>query len=191
MTYETFEKDEEKSQKDKKKEEKERKKLEKEKKKEEKEKKKEEKKKKKEEEKKRKKEEKGEKKGFGFHFFHVKKEKPIKIQNKNSKEQDVKMDEIQEKLKLVQSLKKASYTPEEEIFNSLGNIILLFSLETPNKRDLKQAKNNIDFYKDINKKIAQMIGKPLPDSNNSIANMADLFYECILLKKSSFEIIKS
>ena len=166
MSYKTFEKDEEKSKKDKKKEEKERKKLEKEKKKEEKQKKKEEKQKKKEEEKQRKKEEKGDKKGFGFHFFHVKKDKPVKIQNKNSNEEDDKIDEIQEKMKLVQALKKASYTPEEEIFNSLGNIILLFSLETPNKRDIKQAKSNIDFYKDINKKIAQMIGKPLPEGNN-------------------------
>ena len=40
---------------------------------------------------------------------------------------------------------------------------MLFSLEEPNKRDLNQAKKNVDFYKDIYKKIAEAIGKPLPE----------------------------
>ena len=57
---------------------------------------------------------------------------------------------------------KAS-TPEEEIINSVQNIIILFSQEQPVKKDLKQAKSNIDFYKEINKKMADAIGKPMLD----------------------------
>ena len=51
------------------------------------------------------------------------------------------------------------------IFNnySIQNIIILFSLEQPGKKDLKQAKSNVDFYKEINKKMADAIGKPMLD----------------------------
>lgn len=101
------------------------------------------------------------KKGLGLHFFHLKKEKPIKVEDKNAKEEQEKENEIQEKFKQIQALKKdTNFTPEELILNCVQNIIILFSFEEPNKRDLAKAKKNIDFYKDIYKKMAEAIGKP-------------------------------
>ena len=101
------------------------------------------------------------KKGLGLHFFHLKKEKPVKVEDKNAKEEQEKENEIQEKFKQIQALKKdTNTTPEEVILNCVQNIIILFSFEEPNKRDLTKAKKNIDFYKDIYKKMAEAIGKP-------------------------------
>ena len=101
------------------------------------------------------------KKGLGLHFFHLKKEKPVKVEDKNAKEEQEKENEIQEKFKQIQALKKdTNVTPEEAILNCVQNIIILFSFEEPNKRDLTKAKKNLDFYKDINKKMAETIGKP-------------------------------
>ena len=101
------------------------------------------------------------KKGLGLHFFHLKKEKPVKVEDKNAKEEQEKENEIQEKFKQIQALKKdTNVTPEEAILNCVQNIIILFSFEEPNKRDLTKAKKNLDFYKDINKKMAEAIGKP-------------------------------
>ena len=101
------------------------------------------------------------KKGLGLHFFHLKKEKPVKVEDKNAKEEQEKENEIQEKFKQIQALKKdTNLSPEEAILNCVQNIIILFSFEEPNKRDLTKAKKNLDFYKDINKKMAEAIGKP-------------------------------
>ena len=119
------------------------------------------------EKKKEEKEEKKKKKGLGLHFFHMKKEKPVKVEDKNAKEDQEREDEMQEKFRQIQALKKTTFsTPEEEMLNCIRSIIMLFSLEEPNKRDLSQAKRNLDFYKDIYKKIAEAIGKPLPDVKN-------------------------
>ena len=122
-------------------------------------------KKKKEKEKKKEDEKEGKKKKKGFgHFFHLKKEKPVKVEDKNAKDEEE--DEILEKLRQIQELRKGPITPEEEIVNCLSNMIMLFSLEEPNKRDLAQAKKNVDFYKGINKIMAEAIGKPLPEVKN-------------------------
>ena len=119
------------------------------------------------EKKKEEKEEKKKKKGLGLHFFHMKKEKPVKVEDKNAKEDQEREDEMQEKFRQIQALKKTTFsTPEEEMLNCIRSIIMLFSLEEPNKRDLSQAKRNLDFYKDIYKKIAEAIGKPLPEVKN-------------------------
>ena len=116
---------------------------------------------KKEKKEKEKKEKEKKKKGLGLHFFHLKKEKPVKVEDKNAKEEQEKENEIQEKFKQIQALKKdTNTTPEEIILNCVQNIIMLFSFEEPNKRDIAKAKKNIDFYKDIYKKIADAIGKP-------------------------------
>ena len=107
------------------------------------------------------------KKGLGLHFFHMKKEKPVKVEDKNAKENQEKEDEMEEKFRQIQALKKeSSSSPEEDILNCIRNIIILFSYEEPNRRDLAQAKRNVDFYKDIYKKIAEAIGKPLPEVKN-------------------------
>ena len=83
------------------------------------------------------------------------------------------MDAYQEKLRMIQELKKSEIasSSKEEIIICLRNIIVLLSLEEPNKRYLNQAKKNVDFYKDIYRKIAEEIGKPLPDPKNK-HNMA-------------------
>ena len=127
------------------------------------------------------KEENKKKKGFKS-FFHIKKEKPVKLEDKNAKEEEEKQDELQEKLKQIQSKKNAS-TPEEEIINSLQNIIILFSLEQPGKKDLKQAKSNVDFYKEIYKKMADAIGKPMPDMKTKHAMIKSITVGNINKKK--------
>ena len=97
----------------------------------------------------------------------MKKEKPVKVEDKNTKEDQEREDEMEEKFKQIQALKKGTFSsPGEEILNCVRNIIILFSYEEPNKRDLAQAKKNVDFYKDLNKKIAEAIGKPLPEVKN-------------------------
>ena len=120
-----------------------------------------EKKKKEKEQKKKEKAEKG-KKGI-LHFFGQKKEKPVKIENKDQKNDAQKEKDDDLKLKLIQQYKNATPTnPEEEILNTLFNIMPLFSTEEPNIALLKQAKKHIDFYKDLKGKLAEIIGKPLP-----------------------------
>ena len=138
MAYEQYEKEDKKSKKDKKKEEKEKKKE------------------------KKKDDEKKKKKGLGLHFFHIKKEKPVKVEDKKGKKENE--NELKEKFKIIQELKTAPSSIEEEILNYLRNMLLLFHLEEPNKKDLNQAKRYVDFYKDINKKMAEAIGKPVPES---------------------------
>ena len=139
MTYEQYEKGDKKSKKDKEKEKKKEKET------------------KKDDEKKKKKG-----LGLGLHFFHIKKEKPVKVEDKKGKKEN-ENDELQEKFKRIQELKTTPSSIEEEILNYLRNILMLFHLEEPNKKDLNQAKRYVDFYKDINKKMAEAIGKPLPE----------------------------
>ena len=103
--------------------------------------------------------EKEEKNGFTNIFINIKKEKPITLKNKNEKEPEKK--ETQ-KIRRVNAFKKATTTPEAEILSEITNIKVLFSFE-PKKRDLEQAKKKINFYKDLKKKIAEAIGKPIKE----------------------------
>ena len=119
---------------------------------------KEQKKKKKEKEKEKKKEEKKEKKKFHL-FDRFKKEKPVKVENKNEEEDEKEKDEIQENLKKIELMKNLASTPEEAIINCVRDVIILFSFEEPSKNYLRQAKNKVDFYKEINKKMAEAMGK--------------------------------
>ena len=122
---------------------------------------KEQKKKEKEKEKEKKKEEKKEKKKYHL-FDRFKKEKPVKVENK--KEEEDEKDEIQENLKKIELMKNLASTPEEAIINCVRYVLTLFSSEEPNKSTLRQAKNTIDFYKDINQKMAEAIGKTFQES---------------------------
>ena len=110
----------------------------------------------KEKEKEKKKEDKKEKKKYHL-FERFRKEKPVKVENKNQEEDE--KDEIQENLKKIELMKNLASTPEEAIINCVRYVLILFSTEEPNKSSLRQAKNTIDFYKDINKKMAEAIGK--------------------------------
>ena len=110
----------------------------------------------KEKEKEKKKEDKKEKKKYHL-FDRFRKEKPVKVENKNQEEDE--KDEIQENLKKIELMKNLDSTPEEAIINCVRYVLILFSTEEPNKSSLRQAKNTIDFYKDINKKMAEAIGK--------------------------------
>ena len=113
--------------------------------------------------------EKKKKKGLGLLFFHSKKdkEKPIKVEDKNFKENQSKNAEMEEKFKQIQDLRKGTSSPEEDLLNCIRNIIILFSMDEPKKRDLIQAKKNVDFYKDINKKIIKFIGKDKEKENEN------------------------
>ena len=110
----------------------------------------------KEKEKEKKKEDKKEKKKYHL-FDRFRKEKPVKVENKNEEEDE--KDEIQENLKKIELMKNLASTPEEAIINCVRYVLILFSTDEPNKSSLRQAKNTIDFYKDINKKMAEAIGK--------------------------------
>ena len=79
--------------------------------------------------------EKDEKKGFTNIIIDLKKEKPVKLKNKNGKE-PIK-NEIQ--LKRLNALKKENISPEAEILSELTNIKVLFSFQ-PKKKDLEQTK---------------------------------------------------
>ena len=105
---------------------------------------------------KEKKEDKKEKKKYHL-FDRFKKEKPVKVENKNEEEDE--KDEIQENLKKIELMKNLTSTPEEAIINCVRYVLALFSSEEPNKSTLRQAKNTIDFYKDISKLMAEAIGK--------------------------------
>ena len=59
--------------------------------------------------------------------------------------------------------KKETSSLVAEIFSEVTNIKMLFSLE-PKKRDLEQVKKKLTFYKEIKKKIAEAIGKPIKES---------------------------
>ena len=115
----------------------------------------------KEKEKEKKKEEKKEKKKYHL-FDRFRKEKPVKVENKNEEEDE--KDEIQENLKKIELMKNLASTPEEAIINCVRYVLILFSTEEPNKSSLRQAKNTIDFYKDINKKMAEAIGKTFQET---------------------------
>ena len=104
--------------------------------------------------------EKEEKNGFTNIFIDIKKEKPITLKNKNEKESEKK--ELK-KIKRVNALKKETTTPEAEVFSEITNIQFLFRIE-PKKRELDLAKKKINFYKDLKKKIAEAIGKPIKES---------------------------
>ena len=56
-------------------------------------------------------------------------------------------------------MKNLASTPEEAIIKCVRYVLILFASEEPNKSSLRQAKNTIDFYKDINLKMAEAIGK--------------------------------
>ena len=103
--------------------------------------------------------EKDEKNGFTNIIIDLKKEKPVKLKNKNGKE-PIK-NEIQ--LKRLNALKKENISPEDEILSELTNIKVLFSFQ-PKKKDLEQTKKKLNFYKDIKKKLAEAINKPIKDS---------------------------
>ena len=103
--------------------------------------------------------EKDEKNGFTNIIIDLKKEKPVKLKNKNGKE-PIK-NEIQ--LKRLNALKKENISPEAEILSELTNIKVLFSFQ-PKKKDLEQTKKKLNFYKDIKKKLAEAINKPIKDS---------------------------
>ena len=103
--------------------------------------------------------EKDEKNGFTNIIIDLKKEKPVKLKNKNGKE-PIK-NEIQ--LKRLNALKKENISPEAEILSELTNIKVLFSFQ-PKKKDLEQTKKKLNFYKDIKRKLAEAINKPIKDS---------------------------
>jgi hypothetical protein len=115
----------------------------------------------KEKEKEKKKEDKKEKKKYHL-FDRFRKEKPVKVENKNEEEDE--KDEIQENLKKIELMKNLASTPEEAIINCVRYVLILFSTDEPNKSSLRQAKNTIDFYKDINKKMAEAIGKTFQET---------------------------
>ena len=105
---------------------------------------------------KKKRKEQNKKKGFG-NFFHIKKDKPVKVEDKNENQNNKNILEIKRKTEEL-ALKRAhkvnqKSSPEEELLNSIKNIIVLFSIETPITRDLRLAKNSIDFYKDLKTKL--------------------------------------
>ena len=105
-----------------------------------------------------------EKNGFTNIFIDLKKDKPIKLKNKNDNEQEItEKEKDKPKLYRINALKKENTTPEAEILSEITNIKVLFSY-IPKKRELEQTKKKIKFYKDIQKKLAEAIGKPFKDS---------------------------
>ena len=101
--------------------------------------------------------------GFTNIFANLKKDKPIKLKNKKEKEPEKNEKEAPKLRRLNEIKKKESSSLEAEIFSEVTNIKMLFSLE-PKKRDLEQVKKKLTFYKEIKKKIAEAIGKPIKES---------------------------
>ena len=91
--------------------------------------------------------------GYSYIFTNLKKDKPIKLRNKNEKEPE-------------KTLKKETNTPEAEIISEITNIKVIFSFE-PKKRELEQIKKKLNFYQVIKKKIAEAIGKPIKENEPS------------------------
>ena len=101
--------------------------------------------------------------GFTNIFANLKKDKPIKLKNKKEKEPEKNEKEAPKLRRLNEIKKKETSSLEAEIFSEVTNIKMLFSLE-PKKRDLEQVKKKLTFYKEIKKKIAEAIGKPIKES---------------------------
>ena len=101
--------------------------------------------------------------GFTNIFANLKKDKPIKLKNKKEKEPEKNEKEAPKLRRLNKIKKKETSSLEAEIFSEVTNIKMLFSLE-PKKRDLEQVKKKLTFYKEIKKKIAEAIGKPIKES---------------------------
>ena len=93
-------------------------------------------------------------------FNNLKKEKPIKLKNKDDSHIEKPNKEIT-KMKKINVIK---VSPEEEIVTEITNIKILFSLETK-RRELEQTKSKISFYKELKKIVAESIGKPIKDSD--------------------------
>ena len=103
--------------------------------------------------------------GYSYIFTNLKKDKPIKLRNKNEKEPEKTEKEVH-KTKHSNASKKETNTPEAEIISEITNIKVIFSFE-PKKRELEQIKKKLNFYQDIKKKIAEAIGKPIKENEPS------------------------
>ena len=113
--------------------------------------------------------------GYSNIFSNLKKDKPIKLRNKNEKEPEKTEKEVH-KIKHLNALKKETNTPEAEIISEITNIKVIFSFE-PKKRELEQIKKKLNFYQDIKKKIAEAIGKPIKE--NEPAKSRHLFNKSV------------
>ena len=102
-----------------------------------------------------------EKKGSKNVLLNIKKEKPVKLQNKNDKEKE--KEKITPNINRVNAIKKEKICPEEEIFSEIANVRILFS-DIPKKRDIELAKKKINFYKDLKIKLPEFIGKPIQEN---------------------------
>ena len=102
-----------------------------------------------------------EKKGSKNVLLNIKKEKPVKLQNKNDKEKE--KEKITPNINRVNAIKKEKICPEEEIFSEIANVRILFS-DIPKKRDIELAKKKINFYKDLKIKLPEFIGKPIKEN---------------------------
>ena len=100
-----------------------------------------------------------EKKGSKNVLLNIKKEKPVKLQNKNDKEKE----KITPNINRINAIKKEKLCPEEEIFSEIANVRILFS-DVPKKRDIELAKKKINFYKDLKIKLPEFIGKPIKEN---------------------------
>ena len=102
-----------------------------------------------------------EKKGSKNVLLNIKKEKPVKLQNKNDKEKE--KEKITPNINRINAIKKEKICPEEEIFSEIANVRILFS-DVPKKRDIELAKKKINFYKDLKIKLPEFIGKPIKEN---------------------------
>ena len=102
-----------------------------------------------------------EKKGSKNVLLNIKKEKPVKLQNKNDKEKE--KEKITPNINRINAIKKEKICPEEEIFSEIANVRILFS-DIPKKRDIELAKKKINFYKDLKIKLPEFIGKPIKEN---------------------------
>jgi hypothetical protein len=66
-----------------------------------------------------------EKKGSKNVLLNIKKEKPVKLQNKNDKEKE--KEKITPNINRINAIKKEKIFPEEEIFNEIANVRIIFS----------------------------------------------------------------
>ena len=93
-------------------------------------------------------------------FNNLKKEKPIKLKNK----EDSHIEKPNKEIIKMKKINVIKVSPEEEIVTEITNIKILFSLETK-RRELEQTKSKISFYKELKKIVAESIGKPIKDSD--------------------------
>ena len=93
-------------------------------------------------------------------FNNLKKEKPIKLKNK----EDSHIEKPNKEITKMKKINVIKVSPEEEIVTEITNIKILFSLETK-RRELEQTKLKISFYKELKKIVAESIGKPIKDSD--------------------------